>query len=187
MTLEHLYNNLKSIDVRKIAFDVLHKNNNLEELEGVQKSQLWAGRDLEGNLLKPSIYDDPYFTKEAGRRNDFYKRKGWKKRVAAGDLAKQWANYKDKQTQHGNDAFFGIRPHGTANLIFTSGKIVWNEIKVVPFGDNDLRITTEFGIQMELENKYGEVFGLNPQGAEYALKTFFLDEFCAEFEKQLLG
>jgi hypothetical protein len=166
MTIQALIDRLKTLDVQKIAFDVLSRHR--EELEAVQKSQLWAGRDLKGEILQPSILDDPYFK---------------------GDLkwAKWWADTKEKQTQHGDDPAFGIRPYGIANLIFSSGRMVWNPIQVFQYGTNDLRIGTESVIQKELENKYGDIFGLNPQGAAYVLREFFREEFCTEVRKHLAG
>jgi hypothetical protein len=166
MNLLEFKNRLEKIDVRQIAFDILNKHK--EELEAVQKSQLWAGRDLEGQPLRPTILEDPYF-------------KGNKKR------AKAWADFKEKQTQHGDEPEFGVRNYGTPNLIFTTGEIVWQPIGVFPYGNKDLRLGTDFGIQMELESKYGDIFGLNPQGVAYVMKEFFASDFFAELRKQLFG
>jgi hypothetical protein len=191
-TIQQMIDRLKALDVQKIAYEVLTENNHLDELEGVQRSQLWAGRDLKGELLKPSILDDPYFVEQAQRMNRIRKRNAKKsgkpvKEVTPHELAKRWADFKEKQTQHGDDPEFGVRPYGIANLIFTTGEIVWNEIRVFPHGANDFRLGAELGIQFEIEDKYGPTFGLNPQGVSYVRREFFDDKFFSKTRKHLLG
>jgi hypothetical protein len=83
-----------------------------------------------------------------------------------------------------DDPHFGLRPYGIANLIYTSDVIVWDNIRVFKSG-KDLRIGTEFGLQME--KKYGDLFGLNLQGVEYILREFFRKEFSAAVRKHLFG
>jgi hypothetical protein len=190
MTLDDLIHRLQTLDVQKLAFDVLADHE--RDLEYVQKSQLWAGRDLSGELLKPTILDDPYFVEQADRINRIRRRKAKKskkpvKEVTPHELAKRWADHKERQTQHGDDPEFGIRPYGTANLIYTSGVIVWNEIRVFQNGAHDFRMGTELGIQLELEDKYGLLFGLNPQGVAYVRREFFDDEFIGKVRKHLFG
>jgi hypothetical protein len=163
MTLKEFAVKIKSVDVWQIAFDILDRHK--EELIEVQKSQLWAGRDLKGELLKPTILEDPFF--KGNTR--------W---------AKWWAMHKEEQTQHGDEPEFGIRPYGIANLIFTTGMMVWNPLNVFQSG-NDLFIGTP--MQEELEQKYGDIFGLNPQGVEYVMREFFLEEFVNEFWKAVLS
>jgi hypothetical protein len=164
MTIFEFTDRFSKVDVWQIAFDVLSRHR--EELEAVQRSQLWAGRNLAGELLKPTILEDPFF--KGNTR--------W---------AKWWAKRKDEQTQHGDDAEFGIRPYGIANLIFSSGVVVWNPIRVFQAG-KDLFIGTDMNIQPELEAKYGELFGLNPQGVAYVMREFFKDEFCRDFWNAIL-
>ncbi|MDR2361495.1 MAG: hypothetical protein LBD91_02070 [Prevotellaceae bacterium] len=54
MTIAGMTERLKTLDVYQIAFDILYTYQ--FELEAVQKSQLWAGRDLKGALLSPTLY-----------------------------------------------------------------------------------------------------------------------------------
>lgn len=162
----------KALDVRAEAYRVASRFQ--DELIETQKSQLWAGKDLRGNDLSPSIYNDPYFEDEA-------RRMGAKNvKETARRLAKQWADYKDRQAQRGHNAEFGIRKHGIANLIFSTGRIVWEPMHVEDSGQ-DFHIVTD--IQDELEQKYGDVFGLNPQGVGYFNREYFREAFFEAIRK----
>ena len=164
MTPKEFIDKVKNIDFRAIAYMVLERHN--EDLVWVQKSQLWAGRNLDGTLLTPSILNDPYFKTPK--------------------QAQAWSNYKDKQTQWRDDPDFGARPKGTPNLIFTTGEVVWEPL-TTRFTGSGVFLGTEFSIENELEDKYGEIFGLNPQGVKYVLENWFYDEFSIEVYKQLLN
>jgi hypothetical protein len=163
MTLTQMITRLQRLDVAKTAFEILTVNQ--DRLIEIQFSQLWAGRNLKGELLQPSILDDPFFKGNAR-------------------FAKWWADRKEYQRQWVDNPEFGIRPYGVANLIFSSGKIVWDTIRVFPAGA-DLYIRSGSDIQSELEQKYGAIFGLNPQGREYAIKNWLKDALFAGIRKEL--
>jgi hypothetical protein len=40
---------------------------------------------------------------------------------------------------------------------------------------------------MELEQKYGDLFGLNPQGVDFVIRTFFREEFLDAVRKHLFN
>jgi hypothetical protein len=61
--------------------------------------------------------------------------------------------------------------------------MVWNPINVFKSG-KDLFIGTP--LQSELEQKYGELLGLNPQGAAYVIREFFAVEFARKFWDYIL-
>lgn len=163
MTLTQMITRLQRLDVAKTAFEILAVNQ--DRLIEIQFSQLWAGRNLKGELLQPSILDDPFFKGNAR-------------------FAKWWADRKEYQRQWHDNPAFGIRPYGVANLIFSSGKIVWNTIRIFPSG-GDLYIRLGSDIQSELEQKYGAIFGLNPQGREYAIKHWFREALFDSVRKEL--
>jgi hypothetical protein len=162
-TLQQMIHRLETLDVQKIAYEVLSRHKN--ELVFIQKEQFAAGLNLSGKLMSPTIMDDPFF-------------KGNKR------WARWWVENKD---QRQSTIFAAQRPKEVPNLIFSTGTVVWMPTQVFQYGENDLRIGTEFGIQMELEDKYGDLFGLTPQGAAYVLRTFFRDEFFREVRKHLFG
>jgi hypothetical protein len=163
MTIDDLIHRLQTLDVQQIAYNVLSDHEG--ELEEVQKEQFAAGLNLDGKPLSPTIMDDPYF-------------KGNKK------WARWWVENKD---QRQSTIFAERRPKEVPNLIFSTGVIVWNEIRVFPYGTHDLRIGANIGIQLEIEDKYGLVFGLNPQGVAYVRREFFDDEFFGKVRKHLFG
>ncbi|MDR0692448.1 MAG: hypothetical protein LBF69_05365 [Prevotellaceae bacterium] len=161
MTLDDFIHRLRTFDAQKLAYNVLSRHE--EDLIYAQHNQLAAGQDLKGEYLKPTILNDPYFK---GNRK-------W---------AQWWV---ENKAQPPSD--FGTKPDYIANLIFSTGEIVWEEIRVFPFGGKDLRLGAEFGIQMEIENKYGDVFGLNPHGVKYIREGFFDREFVDEARKHFFG
>ena len=160
MTLSELIARLKAIDVFKIGYDIIQRHE--QDIIRVQKEQFAAGLTLEGKLMSPTISNDPFF-----RGNDKW--------------AKWWIKNK-KQLQ--SIIFAERRPEDVPNLIFSSGVEVWEPIHLIDIG-KDFMTGTEFGIQMELENKYGALFGLAPQGVVWVAETFFNAEFVEEFEKNL--
>ncbi|MDR1347699.1 MAG: hypothetical protein LBJ63_04605 [Prevotellaceae bacterium] len=160
MTLSELITRLKSIDVWQIAYDVIKRHE--ADIIRVQKEQFAAGLNLAGRQMSPAIPEDPFF-----KGNDRW--------------ARWWVKNKD---QRQSEIFAERRPETVPNLIFSTGEVVWDDIRLFPTG-TDLRLGTEFGIQMELENKYGDLFGLTPQGVVWVIKEFFCDEFISELKKQL--
>jgi hypothetical protein len=165
-TLQQMIDRLQTLDVEKMAYTILTEHQ--YDLVEIQFNQLWAGRNLKGELLQPFILDDPFFKGN-------YR---W---------AKWWADRKEYQRQWVDNPEFGIRPYGVANLIYSTGVIVWDTIRIFPSGRDDLRIGAEFGIQNELEQKYGNVFGLNPQGRKYAIEHWFKDALMDRVRKHLFS
>jgi uncharacterized membrane protein len=187
MTIQQMIDRLKTLDVTKIAYDVLSRHE--DDLILVQLEQFAAGLNLAGKQMSPTILDDPYFVEQAEIRNRVRKRIAKKSKkpldeVTPLELATKWINKKNQQQ---SSIFAERRPEYVPNLIYSSGEIIWNEVRVFANGTNNLRIGTEFGIQMELEEKYGDLFGLNPQGVAYVIREFFYDEFFIEIRKHLLG
>ncbi|MDR2127302.1 MAG: hypothetical protein LBP63_10815 [Prevotellaceae bacterium] len=187
MTWEKFTQQFKTVDVWLIAYNILRRHE--KELIGIQKSQLWAGMNADGKKLTPNVLQDPYFVEKANKINK--KRK--KKKVAASDLAKHWADNKLSELNSSYsglpfyEAEFGKYNYGDVNLIFSTGDVVWKHIDIMPFGRKDLTISLHsFDLLQELETKYGEVFGLNPQGVEYMINTFFKEEFINDFWTYIL-
>jgi hypothetical protein len=175
-TVGQLIRKWDALNVRNAAYEaaVAHK----EKLVDIQKDQLWAGKNLRGEDLSPSILDDPYFLEKAKRAKDV--------QATAKRLAQAWSDYKDTQQQWAGNPEFGERKKGYANLIFTSGVMVWNPLRVEVGGDT-LHIATEPNIQRDIEQKYGPVFGLNPAGVRYFNRHYFRRDFFANIKKQLKG
>jgi hypothetical protein len=168
----------RALDVRRAAFEAAAAHP--EELVDIQKDQLWAGQDLSGGDLSPTILDDPYFVEKARRMN------ARNVSATARRLARAWSDYKDRQHQWAGNPEIGERKRGRANLIFTSGAVVWNPLRVTASGEA-LRLATEPNVQADVERKYGPVFGLNPAGARYFIRTVFRRDFMANVRGQLRG
>jgi hypothetical protein len=175
-TVSEVLKRYEALDARKVAYEVASAHE--EELIDIQKDQLWAGKNLQGDDLTPSILDDPYFLERA--RNA----KAKDVQATAKKMAQAWSDYKDTQQQWGGNPEFGERRKGYANLIFTSGMMVWNPLRVVASGQT-LRIATEPNIQRDIEQKYGAVFGLNPVGVRYFNEHYFRKPFFERLRRQL--
>ena len=165
--------------LRVWIFDILWEHK--DEILRVQRSQLWAGMDAEGNKLKPNILNDPYFAEKAAKIN----RKRKNKFVSASDLANSWAKSKASALNNMPVPFplltepeFGTYEYGDANLIYSTGVMIWQQLNLVPIGDKkDLVVNlNNFELLQELEAKYGEPIGINPQGLIYVCETFLYKE-----------
>jgi hypothetical protein len=177
-TAAELLKKYQALDVRRAAFEAASAHSG--RLVEIQKNQLWAGKNLAGGDLTPSILDDPYFVEKAQARGAKDVQKSAQK------MAKAWSDYKDKQQQWAGNPEFGERKKGYPNLIFTTGRLVWDGVSVVESG-GELYIIggTPEVRQEELEAKYGPVFGLNPVGVRYFNERYFRKDFFDNIKKQL--
>jgi hypothetical protein len=191
MTIGEFIKRCETYNPNKITFDILwaHK----EDILKIQRSQLWAGMNARGEKITPNILNDPYFEEKAAKINSRRKKK---KHVTAAELAHDWA--KGKASALNNMAIpfqlltepeFGTYNYGDVNLIFSTGEVVWKQLGVKPIGSSeDLIISlNNFPLFEELTKKYEDLFGLNPQGAKYALKQFFEKEFFAKTREHFFG
>jgi hypothetical protein len=164
-TVAQLLAKYRTLDVQALAAEAARRHR--DALVDLQKDQLWAGQNLAGGDLTPSILDDPYF--RGNRRR-----------------AQGWSDYKDRQAQWAGNPAFPRRRAGTPNLIFSTGDVVWNPLRVVAEGDK-LYLDTELSVANELEGKYGPVFGLNPTGRAYFVEHFFRRELFEAIHAHFSG
>ena len=162
MTLDDFIHRLRTFDAQKLAYDVLSRHRS--DLVFVQREQFAAGLNLAGEQMSPTIPDEPFF-------------KGNKR------WARWWVENKD---QRQSTIFAERRPKEVPNLIFSSGRVVWMPTHVED-RNGDLFLATDTNLTVELEDKYGPLFGLNPQGANYVRRKFFDDEFIEEARKHFFG
>jgi hypothetical protein len=161
MEVTEFLNKLETFNIRELAFEVLKEHE--DEIIEIQKNQLWAGQDANGNNLAPSILDDPYFVEK------------YQEKAAA--KAHEYAERKERQEQRVDNYIFGSRQFGVPNLILTSGLKVWRKLRVI-YGNNEIYIDAgaENGypdLTDELEAKYDAPFGLNPVSISYMSDLFF--------------
>jgi hypothetical protein len=174
-TVNEVLARYEALDVAKVAHEVAAKYK--DELVEIQKDQLWAGKNLKGDDLTPSILDDPYFVEKAERA-------GAKDvQFIAKQMAQEWSDFKDTQHQWAGNPEFGERKKGYPNLIFTTGIKVWEQLDVIDTGDE---LFIDGGLlHRELEDKYGGVFGLNPVGVRYFNERYFRKAFFENIRKRL--
>jgi hypothetical protein len=163
MTIDNFIQRLRTLDVWKIAYDVLSRHEN--DLVFVQLEQFAAGLNLAGEQMSPTILDDPFF--EGNKK--------W---------ARWWVENKD---QRQSTIFAERRPKEVPNLIFSSGVIVWLPTHVEFRGGDLFLASYPDSLAADLEKKYGPLFGLNPQGAAYVQRAFFREEVFREVRKHLFG
>lgn len=130
----------------------------------LMKDQLYAGLDGDGNPLRPTYQDDPYF-------------KEFKNPQAA---AQAYSDWKDGMMQRTHNTLFAKRPSGTPNLIITGS---WFYDTLVAYAGNDsLIINAQSPIINELEGKYGDaLLKLSP----LALKFYTEEHLFERLQKRV--
>jgi len=115
-------------------------------LLALQKDQLYAGQDAQGNSLRPTYQDDPYFKTR--------------------DAAQRYSDWKDRLDQRAHNPLFAKRPSGTPNLIVT-GRWLYDTL-VADVGGGALRVRSDSWLFSKLEAKYGQaLLGLNQTALRY--------------------
>jgi len=150
--LERLLNNLKSYNPAKLIEDIVGQK--LDYITSLQKDQLNAGLDGDGEKFTLKYSEDPYFkTPAAGRRYG-----AWKMAM-----------------NKGTSNLFPVRDIDTPNLSI-NGNLFHNHI-ISRTGSGKLIIDAASPIMSKLEGKYGKVLGLSPQAINIMLDAFLMDEF----------
>lgn len=123
-----------------------------EVILDLNRDQLLYGRDAEGRVLTPTYYDDPYFkTKEQARAYVSNK-------VRLSHQHKSMISYSYVQLFPEKDVI-------TPNLIVTGEKF-FNHF-FIKISDNSYSIGSVGEVAPDIENKYGEVYGLAPQSRSH--------------------
>ncbi len=107
-------------------------NHDKDDLTELVKDQLYAGIDGDEKELRPTYFDDPYFTSRA--------------------KAEAYSKWKDQMSQRGESIFAPRRP-GTPNLIIT-GTAFYNLISVDV--TDSILISASGRLVDKLESKYGK-------------------------------
>jgi len=116
----------------------------------LQKDQLYAGLNAEGQPLTPSYSSDPYFKSK--------------------DAALRYAAWKQKLNQRKENSIFPTRDIDNPNLII-NGKLVYDTI-FAQITDKSIIISARSSIISKIESKYNEPFGLSKTAW-----TFYIEEY----------
>ncbi|MCL1942626.1 MAG: hypothetical protein FWF54_03630 [Candidatus Azobacteroides sp.] len=156
-TVSDVMNNLSSLNIEEMIQDIVKDDSGT--LLDIQKEQLMAGQDNEGNPLTPSYRDDPFFkTLEAAQR---------------------YSDWKDRITPPTGTRAYSERPKGTPNL-FING--YWQSgIKFIP--ENGL-FENDNPLNTEIKPKYPSSLGLNPDGIKYYRDFYFDEKFFGEIHEK---
>lgn len=110
------------------------------------KDQLYSGLDGEGNSLRPTYQEDPYFKSR--------------------DAAQRYSDWKDSLVQRTHNPLFTQRPKGTPNLIITGGWFY--DTLVADAQPEGLVIRSDSPLISVLESKYSDyLLRLSPLALEY--------------------
>lgn len=150
--LERLLRNLRSYNPTQIIEDIVGQR--LDYITRLQKDQLNAGLDGNGNKFTLKYSQDPYFkSPESGRRYG------------------AWKHSMNK----GTSTLFPVRDVDTPNLSI-NGSLFHNRI-ISSVSNGSLIIDAGSPIMFKLETKYGKVLGLSPTAINAMLSEFLMDEF----------
>lgn len=152
---------LRESELANIISNILEKHSDL--LVEIQKYQLYAGQNAEGNPLSPSYLDDPYFNDRAA--------------------AQRYADWKNSLGQDRSNPIYKKKDKNTPNLIVT-GTLIYNTI-YASVSPKELIISARTSILSKLEGKYKEPFGINQLGWDYYTKKYFIPEIKNDVQKFL--
>ncbi len=126
----------------------------------LMKDQLFAGLDGDGNPLRPTYQEDPYFTSRAA--------------------AQRYSDWKDTMFQRTHNDLFTRRPPGTPNLIITGG--LFYDTLVSEVGNSALVVRSDSPIIGKLEGKYGDaLLRMSPM----ALKFYTEERLFIRLQKKV--
>jgi hypothetical protein len=112
----------------------------------LQKDQLYAGQDAQGNGLRPTYQEDPYFKTR--------------------DAAQRYSDWKDRLHQREHNPLFLKRPSGTPNLIIT-GSWFYDTL-IADVNGGALHVRSDSWLFGKLEAKYGQaLLGLSSVALRY--------------------
>lgn len=147
-----LSQNLKTLNLVEIIQSLMQEDEEL--LLSLQKDQLYAGQDANGDGLRPTYQDDPYFKTR--------------------DAAQRYSDWKDRLEQRTHNPLFVKRPPGTPNLIITGGWF-YNTL-VADVGNGKLVIRSDSWLIGKLESKYGQyLLGLSSVALTYYVEEILFD------------
>lgn len=149
-------NALYKYKLADIIVEILEKN--IPVLIQIQKEQLYAGKNADGDNLSPGYSEDPFFKSPAS--------------------AKRYAEFKAKIRKGKDSAIFGSKDSDTPDLII-NGRLIYDTI-FASVNKNSLIISARTSILSKLEAKYKTPFGLNQKAWEYFMETYFIEDLQKE-------
>ena len=159
-TISDFLNRLDALDVEEIAVEIIAEDT--AELTQLQKDQLWAGKDNEGNDLTPTYLTDPYFKTQ--------------------EQAKAYMEYKYKLTPpEGFLSPYPDRKKEVPNLWITG---YWQSGIQFKIEDGGFFINTN-KLNPAIIAKYPKALGLNETGLDYYRTETFNDKFMSDVRKTL--
>jgi hypothetical protein len=154
---QRLSNNLKTLNLVEMIQRLMQEDEPL--LLALQKDQLYAGQDANGDSLRPSYLEDPYFKSR--------------------DAAQRYSDWKDRLDQRTPNEIFHKRPAGTPNLIIT-GTWFYNTL-VADVGNGKLVLRSDSWLFPKLETKYGNaLLGLNQTALRYYVEEILFPRLQRE-------
>lgn len=139
-------------------------NSDIDLLEELQKDQLYAGQNADGNSLTPSYYADPFFKNPIS--------------------AAKYAAYKEKLNVRLHNPIFKKKDFETPNLIVT-GTLVYDTIFAKVNGVSSFTIDANSPIYGKLMSKYKDPFGLNKVAWDWYTENYLVPELKDKIGKYL--
>ena len=159
---QRLSRNLKTLNLVQQIQTLMQEDEEL--LLSLQKDQLYAGQDANGNGLRPTYQEDPYFKTQAA--------------------AQRYSDWKDRLDQRSHNPLFAKRPSGTPNLII-NGRWLYNTL-VADVGGGKLVVSSGSWLFPKLETKYGQaLLGLNHIALRYYVEEILFTRLQKNVNKWL--
>lgn len=158
--------------IKAIITDEVNKSS--DELLNLNRDQLLYGRDAEGNVLSPSILEDPYWDDKGGYR------------AAYNYMVYKTHKYKDFESlmSYTNIQLFPSRNNYTPNLIHSTGSFFFNHF-FINVSANSYSIGSTGIAAPDIETKYGKIYGLAPQSKSFYYQHWLRVRLWREIIKHL--
>lgn len=119
----------------------------------LNRDQLLYGRDAKGDELRPTYLDDPYFKSFEAAKAYFIDK--WRRN-----------KYLLLNMTFTKVQLFPDKDANTPNLIHSTGRLFFNDFRI-NVGGNKYTVWSDGPAALDIERKYGAVYGLAPESRKY--------------------
>lgn len=158
--------------IKAIISDEVKKTSDV--ILDLNRDQLLYGRNADGEILTPSILDDPYWNDKGG-----YK-------TAYSYMVNKSHRYRDFEglMSYSRVQLFPSKSNPTPNLIHSTGSWFFNHF-FINISNDSYTIGSSGLVAPDIELKFGKVYGLAPESRDFYYKNWIRVRLWAEILKYL--
>lgn len=158
--------------IKAIVSDEVNKTSDV--ILNLNRDQLLYGRGTDGEVLTPSILDDPYWDDKGGYKTAT---------SYMVNKAHRW-KYFENMMFYSKIQLFPSRDNYIPNLIHSTGSWFFKHF-FINVSNNSYTIGSSGLVAPDIEAKYGKVYGLAPASRMFYYKNWIRVRLCTEILKHL--